>query len=139
MGCLIRTRLVDEVGQTGSRRLSIDSSRTETRDGGQFDGKRDLRSRALSNKTLVRPLISRLRGDTQGMAGLFFRQLGALFWKNWIVLGKHPFVSSFPDHSRSFVPTCSESKTAEHHPVFHSARRVRGFPFGCTRVLRQKE
>ena len=30
------------------------------------------------------------------MAGLFFRQLGALFRKNWIVLGKHPIVS-IPD------------------------------------------
>ncbi len=26
------------------------------------------------------------------MAGLFFRQFGALFWKNWIVLSKHPWV-----------------------------------------------
>jgi len=27
------------------------------------------------------------------MASLFFRQFRALFWKNWIVFGKHPIVS----------------------------------------------
>ena len=26
------------------------------------------------------------------MAGLFFRQFAALFWKNWIVMSKHPWV-----------------------------------------------
>ena len=26
------------------------------------------------------------------MAGLFFRQFWALFWKNWIVMSKHPWV-----------------------------------------------
>ena len=74
------------------------------------------------------------------MAGLFFRQLGALFWKNWIVLGKHPFVS-LRLLSRSHGPTRRpvRNKTVEHHPMFHSPRWVRNFPFDCARVLRQEE
>ena len=30
--------------------------------------------------------------ETLAMKGLFWAQFGALFWKNWIVLSKHPLV-----------------------------------------------
>ncbi|KAI1786826.1 hypothetical protein LXA43DRAFT_752479 [Ganoderma leucocontextum] len=38
-------------------------------------------------------MLARVHGQHQKMAGLFFRQFWALFWKNWVVMSKHPWLN----------------------------------------------
>jgi hypothetical protein len=71
------------------------------------------------------------------MAGLFFRQLGALFWKNWIVLSKHPIVSRIPDPALLHLTGDLQTK-AELNPMLHSACGVRDIPFCCARLFGEK-
>lgn len=74
------------------------------------------------------------------MVGLFFRQLGALFWKNWIVLGKHPVVSNVSDHPLPIRLTYWRSdKKVEHNPVLHSTCWIWSLPLSRAVFFHQEE
>lgn len=66
------------------------------------------------------------------MAGLFWIQLRALIWKNWIVLSKHWFVSGY-SHFSPFL--CLNILLVQPHTLLHLACRIWSI-LGCrTNIL----